>query len=269
MLPPPPLELLVLLELMLALVLLPLLLSLVLLSADAAAAAADAAAVLLLPLLWPLLPSIPCVFIANILYFLSRTRGASKAQTFNCHADEIAVATFVDLNAPWARCGSNTTDLCSAVALINDLNPVLNVTALRMADNPKDSSPRGLYDEEKLLLDQMHIQKQHADTLWIELYTTPSKRSTTRKFGRGRIVVSQDRMDQNIWLPNSELCVSGRAVADETEGSTFTVPASPLPKGTEILQSVSRSPDVDLHLTDRLRPGPEQLASQKGFRGSP
>ena len=122
-----------------------------------------------------------------------------------------------------------------------------------------------MYDEEKELLDKLFSLQQHADSRWIELYSHGTVKNVGRKFGTGRVVVSHESMTENIWLQQSELCVAGRPVGDES-GDQPNVPLALLPKQSEILQVVSDSPDADLLLADRPRPSDEQIAAQKGTR---
>jgi hypothetical protein len=83
-----------------------------------------------------------------------------------------------------------------------------------MPDNAKGSSMRGLFDEERLISENLFAVKQHIDTRYIELYAR-DHRSTSRRFGHGRIAVSFDALNSNVWTTNSELAIAGRPLGQE------------------------------------------------------
>ena len=182
----------------------------------------------------------------------------------NCSPTDVCVMSLCDMNAPWARGKDVSKTLCQEISLLNDMNPELHVNFLRLPDAPKNSSARGLYAEEKLISDKLHDFKQWSDGRWVELYSTPSQKSTTKRFGFGKVVCNLEHKDKNPFLQASELCIAGRAVGDEAADNPV-VPSAVLPKGSDILQSVSASADDDLFLAERVRPSPEQLAFQRGI----
>ena len=128
-----------------------------------------------------------------------------------------------------------------------------------MPDMAKDSSEKGLYDEQTQIVDNLWANKQNADCRWVELFERPHSRSDStnnaRKVGFGRIVVNNLHMASNPWVQNSELARYGRA------GDCAVVT---LPRISELLTPTTADPDSSPVLTERLRPSPEQAAAQKG-----
>lgn len=59
--------------------------------------------------------------------------------------------------------------LTERIAAINNLAPERNCGVAIFPDLPKDSSLRGLYDEEKALQESFFALRQHCDTRFIEL----------------------------------------------------------------------------------------------------
>lgn len=133
-----------------------------------------------------------------------------------------------------------------------------------LPDLPKDSSLRGLYDEEKAILESCFGLKQHCETRFVDLYSLPRRgevRSSMRRFGQGRVVVNGSSFTENIWM-SSELAVCGRAIApNESERGA---PTATLPKSNTLLLPEASSPNADLKLAERIRPSPEQSSAQKG-----
>jgi hypothetical protein len=170
----------------------------------------------------------------------------------------------VDLNAPHARGKEALRDLSEAVAMINDMNPKLNCSIVRLADAAQTKSLRGLHDEEKEVTDHFFRLKQHCDTRWVELFSTPGKTNFMKKVSFGRVCVNFENMTENMWLQHSELCIFGRPTADEELASDARVPVAALPLQSELLQPVSASPDKDIMTGERFRPGEETLRAQKG-----
>jgi hypothetical protein len=173
----------------------------------------------------------------------------------------VTLVGFVDFNAPQARCKANCLALCNGICEINDQNPAMNCSIIIFPDLAKDSSLRGLYDEEKQIQENLFANKQFCDARWVELYDRDKKsdtKSNGRKFGCGRIVTNFDSRDENPWLQSSELAVAGRPLA---ENSIIR-----LPKGHELLIPEGSSPDADIRLGERVRPSSEQSAAQKGAK---
>ncbi len=128
--------------------------------------------------------------------------------------------------------------------MLNDTLPKMTCSVLTLPDNPRESSLRGLYDEEKQIHEELHALAQHCDTRWIDLWARESRmadlRSSARKFGAGRLVVSGAARDDNAWLA-SELAICGRVVG--TNEISEGVPVAVLPRTASILIPESSSPD--------------------------
>ena len=167
---------------------------------------------------------------------------ASDAQI---RADDIAVLGWVDMNAPWARTKENCQALCRGLAALNEASPKMNATVVILPDLARDSSLRGLYDEEKQLFEELFSLSQACETRWVECYARESKKaekkSNSRRFGTGRIVCSSSCMDSNIWL-ESELAVFGRVVGQNemVEGAPLAV----LPRTASLLIPEPESPET-------------------------
>lgn len=181
-----------------------------------------------------------------------------------CGVDKIATLGFVDFNCPSARQKNAVQSLVSGLSIVNDSGiPTQNASMLLLPDLPKESSLRGLFDEEKAILEQCFGLRQHCETRFVDLYTRERRgdRSNMRRFGSGRLVVQGDSVKENFWL-NSELAVCGRPTSpNEFERGA---PTSILPKSTSLLLPEGSSPNTDLKLAERSRPSPEQSVAQKG-----
>lgn len=189
----------------------------------------------------------------------------SEADLTKTSPDEVHIIGFVDYNVPGARLASKVDILSQGVGLCNDMgNSSQNATMLLMPDLAKDSSLRGLWDEERQIVESMFAQKQDCACQFVDLFTKDARgeaRSSMRRWAAGRLVVSAESKDDNKWL-DSELAVCGRPVgrAEQDQGA----PCSVLPRASSLLLPEASSPDQDLKLADRLRPSPEQTAAQKG-----
>ncbi|CAK9075226.1 unnamed protein product, partial [Durusdinium trenchii] len=186
------------------------------------------------------------------------------ARELECPLDQICTVGIVDFNVPTARQKAAASSLVNAVSLINDTGVAHNNCVLMtLPDLAKDSSLRGLYDEEKMILESCFGLRQNVESRWIDLYTRDRRvdRSSMRRFGAGRIAVNHQSTEKNIWL-SSELAVCGRpTAANETERGA---PCAVLPKSSSLLLPEASSPNADLKLAERTRPSPEQSAAQKG-----
>ncbi|CAK9047272.1 unnamed protein product [Durusdinium trenchii] len=152
------------------------------------------------------------------------------------------------------------------MSIVNDTgNPAVNATLACFPDIPKDSSLRGLYDEEKSILEACFGFRQHVETRWVDLLTRErhvESRSNVRRFSTGRLVVNGDSKDSNILWLQSELAVCGRPVSQNEQENG--APTSVLPKASSLLLPEGSSPDSDLRISERNRPSPEQQSAQKG-----
>ena len=175
------------------------------------------------------------------------------------------VLGFVDFNCPGARVASKMEMLTQGISLVNDCgNMSKNACMVLMPDLPKDSSMRGLWDEERKIIENLFSYKQDVETRFVDLFTREPKsenRSSSRRFSSGRLVVNSEAKEANEWL-DSELAIYGRPVGRQ-EGSTGA-PTSVLPRVSAMLFPEAASPDQDLKLADRVRPSPEQTCAQKG-----
>ena len=180
--------------------------------------------------------------------------------------DAVHVVGLVDFNAPNARLSGKVDSLVQGVSLVNDSGTLSqNCSVVLLPDLAKDSSLRGLYDEEKAILEGLFSLRQHVETRFIDLFTREKKsenKTNMRRFSAGRIVVNHDSVDQNIWL-SSELAVSGRPVGRSEQDNG--APTSVLPRTSALLLPEAASTESDLKLSDRFRPSPEQQSAQKGI----
>ena len=179
--------------------------------------------------------------------------------------DAISCVAFVDYNVPYARQEKSSEALANGMSIINDSgNPAQNCSLMILPDLPRDSSLRGLYDEERNIIEQCFGLKQHVETRFVDLFTRDKRaegRSNIRRFSQGRIVINGDSLPNNQWL-NSELAVCGRPVSQNE--SEKGAPTSTLPKANALLLPEGASPNQDLKLAERVRPSPEQTSAQKG-----
>lgn len=189
----------------------------------------------------------------------------TKAQDNNVGLDCVATIGFVDMNVPTARQKQSTLSLVEGISIVNDSGDTSkNCCLLIMPDHPKDSSLRGLYDEEKAVIEACFGVRQHVETRFVDLFTRDRRsegRSNLRRFSSGRIVVNGESFQNNVWM-ESELAVCGRPTA-ANEG-VAGAPTSVLPKSSQLLLPEGASPDSDLKIADRVRPSPEQTSAQKG-----
>lgn len=175
------------------------------------------------------------------------------------------VLGFVDFNCPNARMASKSELLTQGISLVNDCgNMEKNACMVLMPDLPKDSSVRGLWDEERKIIENLFSYKQDVECRFVDLFTREPRsenRSSSRRFSQGRLVVNAETKGTNEWL-DGELAIYGRPVGRQ-EGSTGA-PTSVLPRVSAMLFPEAASPEQDLKLADRTRPSPEQSCAQKG-----
>ncbi|CAL1152126.1 unnamed protein product [Cladocopium goreaui] len=194
------------------------------------------------------------------------TKMKSQASNAKIPPDEVALLGWCDFNAPWARTKENCLTLCKSIAAISESSPKLAATVVLLPDNPRDSNPRGLYDEERQLFDELYSLNQACEARFMECFGRESKRaeakSNSRRWGAGRVITSSSMLSEKNWL-DSELCVSGRPVGpnEMQEGA----PIALLPKTAALLIPENSSPDA-VRISDRLRPSAEQVSAQKGCK---
>lgn len=150
---------------------------------------------------------------------------------------------WADFNVPHSRGKENAQALCKGLAVINELSPKLAASVLICPDFPKESNPRGLFDDERHLFEELFALNQSVEQRFVEMFTRESRhanlKSNTRRFGQGRILCSQVNQDDNEWL-GSELAVAGRVLGlnEVAEGA----PTATLPRTASILIPESSSP---------------------------
>ena len=201
----------------------------------------------------------------HIVTYLRHFMRNFEASQTSVGPENVHIIGFVDYNAPGARQASKSEVLAQGIGLCNDMGmSKQNVTMILLPDIPRDSSLRGLWDEEKQIMESLFAHKQHVDTRFVDLFTREPRgesRSAMRRFSAGRLVCSSDSKDENVWL-DSELAICGRPTG-RAEGENGA-PCSVLPRSSALLLPEAGSPDADLKLADRARPSPEQTAAQKG-----
>jgi len=177
------------------------------------------------------------------------------------------VVGLVDFNTPNARQQSRLEGLTQAISIVNDSDVMQqNCSLILLPDHAKDSSLRGLYDEEKSIIESLFSFKQHVETRFVDLFTRDRRsenKTNMRRFSAGRIVVNGETSGDNCWL-ESELAVCGRPVG-RAEGDQGA-PTSVLPRTSALLLPEAPSTESDLKLAERTRPSPEQQAAQKGVQ---
>ena len=147
--------------------------------------------------------------------------------------------TWCDMNAPHARNRESCLALCKGLSALNESNPSKTACVLTLPDCARESNPRGLFDEEKQIFEELYSLNQKCEVRWVDLYTHESKKSNGRRFGTGRIITSAMEEDNNPWL-GSELSIYGRVCGEnEAQGGA---PLTILPRTSAILIPESASP---------------------------
>ncbi|CAK9100002.1 Uncharacterized protein SCF082_LOCUS46826 [Durusdinium trenchii] len=190
---------------------------------------------------------------------------AKQANVTKVSPDSVHVVGFCDYNVPGARQSTKAESLAQGISLCNDMGVQRqNCSIILLPDNAKDSSLRGLWDEEKQIMETLFAQKQSVDVQFVDLFTRDARtenRSSMRRWAAGRVVIHCDTKSDNVWL-DSELAICGRPVGKcESEKGA---PCSILPRSNMLLLPEAASPDSDLKLAERVRPSPEQTSAQKG-----
>ena len=168
---------------------------------------------------------------------------ASQAAQSNISVEEVGLLGWTEFNVPFARSKENVAALCKGLSMINEMNPRLAASIMICPDFARDSSPRGLYDEERRLFEELFSLNQAVECRFVEMYTRETRhanlKSNTRRFGQGRIICSQTAVDDNEWM-NSELAVAGRVLGSNE--SADGAPTAVLPRTASILIPESSSP---------------------------
>lgn len=130
---------------------------------------------------------------------------------------------------------------------MNEQNPKSSACVLVLPDLARDSSLRGLYDEEKQLFEELFSLAQSVETRWVEVYTRENRRadskSNCRRFGAGRIITSSSSMAENGFL-DSELAVYGRVIGPNEGVEGQGAPLAVLPRTASLLIPEPASPEA-------------------------
>ena len=179
--------------------------------------------------------------------------------------EDVCILGFCDLNIPRARGKEICQMLCQGIAALNsDGKTKNNATILLMPDLARDKNPRGLYDEERQVFEELFSLDQHVETRFVEVFSRDrlgEVRSNSRRFSSGRIVTCNKTYEECVWM-QGELALRGRPIGPK-ELETGA-PTSLLPKQADILLPESGNVNADLRLSERPKPSPEQTAAQKG-----
>ena len=184
-----------------------------------------------------------------MFFLINCFQSCFEASDAGVPADEVGVLGWADFNAPWARTKETAEALCKGIAQINETNPVNAASIMILPDLARDSSLRGLYDEEKQLFEELFSLAQSVENRWVEVYARENRRaelkSNSRRFGTGRLVTSSTNVGDNKWL-NSELAVYGRVVGpnEGVEGAPLAI----LPRTASLLIPEPASPATCLFL---------------------
>ena len=166
-----------------------------------------------------------------------------EAADCNISVEDVALLGWCDLNVPFARGKQSVVNLCKGMAMINETSPTKSASVLVMPDFPCDSSPRGLWDEERRVFEELFALNQAVETRWVEMFARADRRadlkSNARRFGSGRLVCSAANQDENMWL-SGELAVYGRPIGSNE--STQGAPTAVLPRTAQILIPEAASP---------------------------
>ena len=183
-----------------------------------------------------------------------------------CHvsADSVHVMGFCDFNTPGARQAAKSDSLCQGISLCCDMGIAKqNACMVLMPDHPRDSSLRGLWDEEKQIIENLFAHRQQVECRFVDLFTREPRsenKTSMRRWAAGRLVVNSESAGENVWL-NSELAICGRPVGRQ-EGEQGA-PCSVLPRSSSLPLPEGASPESDLKIADRTRPSREQTSAQK------
>jgi hypothetical protein len=180
-------------------------------------------------------------FVGNLIlnFLLEIPSSSAQAADAKVAVDDIAVLTWCDMNAPHARNRESCLALCKGLSALNESNPSKTACVLTLPDCARESNPRGLFDEEKQIFEELYSLNQKCEVRWVDLYTHESKKNNGRRFGTGRIITSAMEEDNNPWL-GSELSIYGRVCGEnEAQGGA---PLTILPRTSAILIPESASP---------------------------
>ena len=137
---------------------------------------------------------------------------------------DVHMVTLVDLNVPQAKMRENTNGLLAVAQFVNDLNGARHGALVEVPEVAKKASKRGLADEESEVQEQCWALRQDCDCRWMVPWDVPptaSFHTNRRRFSCGRLVVSRDAIDENVFVMSSELGTAGRPLSDLTEPEPF------------------------------------------------
>lgn len=78
-----------------------------------------------------------------------------QASDAGVNGDNVAILGMCDFNAPYARTKDNCAALCRGVSALNESNPQKAACLVVMPDYARESSPRGLWDEERQVMEEL------------------------------------------------------------------------------------------------------------------
>ena len=177
-------------------------------------------------------------------FSLEITSSSAQAKDAKVGMDDVAVLVWCDMNVPHARNREGCLALCKGIAALNESSPSKTACVLTLPDWARESNPRGLFDEEKQVFEELYSLNQKCEVRWIDLWTHETKKNNGRRFGSGRIITSAMEEASNPWL-NSELAIYGRVCSEnEAQGGA---PLTILPRTSAILIPESASPDPQMN----------------------
>eukprot|EP00913_Durusdinium_trenchii_P019866 g18674.t1 len=97
--------------------------------------------------------------------------------------DDVAVLVWCDMNVPHARNREGCLALCKGIAALNESSPSKTACVLTLPDWARESNPRGLFDEEKQVFEELYSLNQKCEVRWIDLWTHETKKNNGRRFG--------------------------------------------------------------------------------------
>ena len=86
---------------------------------------------------------------------------------------KVHIIGFADLNVPKTRSKETCADICNCLAFLCDINGANNISLLELPDVPRESSKRGLADEEQSIQENCWSVRMHCDTRYIINYDMP------------------------------------------------------------------------------------------------
>jgi len=176
--------------------------------------------------------------------------------------DDSAIYTvvYVDMNTRNSRSKDKLEGLMSCIQMVNDTNATQSIAFLVMPDRARDPK-RGHTDDEATIEKELWALNQHCDTRFVLPFNMPDvaeAHTNMRRFAMGRCIINAEALGNNVWLTSSELCVAGRPLGEHQFAS--------IPRQSELVLPESSNPNEDLRVSERKRPSPDQVSSQRGIK---